>query len=316
MAYIPEGAPCAGRIRTVTFGTGEGAITLGGQNAMPLYGFDAPFANPPRAGIAVTDLPPENLPELTRFYEGCETMAQRAVRARERSGADFLCLCFPGADPGGANRSVEACTADAVAAAAAVDVPLAVVGCGNLQKDELLLTAIAEALKGRNLLLFAARSENYQRIAALARDFGHKIVAQTADDVNLAKQLNIMLKGVGVSYDSIVMNVGTAAVGYGYDYVASTYDRIRLAALEQSDEDLQMPIAAPIYADVWSVKEAVAEEADEPQWGSREERGICMETATAAADLTAGADAVILSHPASVQTVRRFIRELTEGGAD
>lgn len=119
-----------------------------------------------------------------------------------------------------------------------------------------------------------------------------------------------MLKGLSISPASIVMNIGTAAVGYGYEYVASTYDRVRLAALAQSDADLQMPIISPVSSDAWGVKEATASEADEPEWGDQEERGIDMEVATAAADLTGGADAVILRHPAAVATIKKFITEL------
>ena len=119
-----------------------------------------------------------------------------------------------------------------------------------------------------------------------------------------------MLKGLTVSPASIVMNVGTAAVGYGYEYVASTLDRVRLAALAQSDADLQMPIIAPVSPDTWGVKESTASEEDEPAWGNQEERGVGMEVATAAADLTGGADAVILRHPASVATIKKFITDL------
>ena len=119
-----------------------------------------------------------------------------------------------------------------------------------------------------------------------------------------------MLKGLTVKPESIVMNVGTAAVGYGFEYVASTLDRIRLAALDQSDADLQMPIMSPVSPDAWSVKEATASEEDEPAWGTQEERGIAMEVSTAAANLTGGADAVIMRHPAAVATIRKFISEL------
>jgi acetyl-CoA decarbonylase/synthase complex subunit delta len=136
------------------------------------------------------------------------------------------------------------------------------------------------------------------------------VCAETADDINLAKQLNIMLKGLSVSPRSIVMNIGTAAVGYGYEYVASTLDRIRAAALAQADEDLQMPIIAPVSTDAWSVKESVASEEDEPAWGDMEERAIGMEVSTAAANLTGGADAVIMRHPAAVAAIRKFIAEL------
>ena len=201
--------------------------------------------------------------------------------------------------------------ADAKAVADAVAMPIVIMGCKNIEKDGELFSKIAEALQGKNILVLSARSEDYKTVgASVALAYGQKVGAETADDINLAKQLNIMLKGLTVSPASIVMNVGTAAVGYGYEYVASTLDRVRLAALAQSDADLQMPIIAPVSPDTWGVKESTASEEDEPAWGSREERGVGMEVATAAADLTGGADAVILRHPASVATIKKFITDL------
>ena len=129
-------------------------------------------------------------------------------------------------------------------------------------------------------------------------------------DINLAKQLNIMLKGLGVAPESIVMNVGTAAVGYGYEYVASTLDRIKAAALQQGDAQLQMPIITPVSPDTWGVKEAIMPESEMPEWGSQEERGIEMEITTAAASLACGSDAVIMRHPAAVAAVSKMIDAL------
>ena len=180
-----------------------------------------------------------------------------------------------------------------------------------MEKDGELLPALAEALTGKNALFMSAKNENYKTVgAAVALANGQKLGAETADDINLAKQLNIMLKGLNVNPENVVMDIGTAAVGYGYEYAASTFDRIRLAALQQSDADLQMPILAAVCNDTWGVKESSATEEDEPAWGCREERAISMEVATAAADLTGGADAVVLRHPASVATIKKFITEL------
>ena len=180
-----------------------------------------------------------------------------------------------------------------------------------MEKDGELFSKIAEALQGKNILVMSARNEDYKTVgASVALASGQKVGAETADDINLAKQLNIMLKQLNVPAGSICMNIGTAAVGYGFEYVASTLDRIRDAALKQNDADLQMPIVAPVSIDTWGVKESTASEEDEPAWGSREERGICMEVSTAAANLTGGADAVIMRHPAAVATIKKFITEL------
>ena len=312
MAFTPKTAPFSGKINAVTLGTGDKAIVVGGQNVMPFYTFDAPIENAPKIGIEVSDLASQwEVASLKQFYAGCVTMADYAKKAESVEGADFICLNFVGADPNGADRSVADCVADAKAVAEVVTKPIVVMGCKNVEKDAELFSAVADALAGKNALFMSAKNENYKTVgASVALANGQQVGAETADDINLAKQLNIMLKGLNVPAESIVMNIGTAAVGYGYEYVASTLDRIRDAALKQADADLQMPILAPVSIDTWGVKESSASEEDVPEWGNREERGIHMEISTAAANLVGGADAVILRHPAAVAAVKKFINEL------
>ena len=312
MSFVPKTAPFSGKVNAVTLGTGDNAIVIGGQNVLPFYTFDAPIENAPKIGVEVSDLAASwDVPSLQEFYAGCVTMADYAKKAETIDGCDFICLNFVGADPNGANRSVADCVADAKAVAEVVSKPMVVMGCKNLEKDGELLAALAEALSGKNVLFMSAKNENYKTVgASVALANGQKLGAETADDINLAKQLNIMLKGLNVNPEAVVMDIGTAAVGYGYEYAASTFDRIRLAALAQGDADLQMPILAAVCNDTWGVKESTASEADEPAWGCREERAISMEVATAVADLTGGADAVVLRHPESVATVKKFINEL------
>ena len=312
MAFTPKTAPFSGKINAVTLGTGDKAIVVGGQNVMPFYSFDAPIENAPKVGIEVSDLASQwEVASLKEFYAGCTTMADYAQKAAAVEGADFICLNFVGADPNGANRSGADCVADAKAVAEVVNKPIVVMGCKNLEKDGELLSALAEALTGKNVLFMSAKNENYKTVgASVALANGQKLGAETADDINLAKQLNIMLKGLNVNPETVVMDIGTAAVGYGYEYAASTFDRIRLAALQQGDADLQMPILAAVCNDTWGVKESTATEEDEPAWGCREERAIGMEISTAAANLTGGADAVVLRHPASIATIKQFIAAL------
>ena len=312
MSFVPKTGAYRGAINAVTLGTGDKAIVIGGQNVLPFYTFDAAIENAPKIGIEVSDAAEQwDVAGLTELYAGCTTMAQRAAKAETVEGADFIALNFESADPNGANRPTADCVADAKAVAEVVTKPIVVMGCKHLEKDAELFGAIAEALSGKNVLFLSAKNENYKTVgASVALASGQKVGAETADDINLAKQLNIMLKGLNVQPESIVMNIGTAAVGYGFEYVASTLDRVRLAALAQSDADLQMPIIAPVSTDTWSVKESSASEEDEPAWGSREERGISMEVSTAAANLTGGADAVIMRHPAAIATIKQFITEL------
>ena len=312
MAFTPKTAPFSGKINAVTLGTGDKAIVIGGQNVMPFYTFDAPIENAPKIGVEISDLAGSwNAPALKEFYAGCSTMADYAKKAETMPGVDFLCLHFESADPNGANRSVAECVADAKAVAEAVSMPIVIMGCKNMEKDGELFSKISEALQCKNILVMSAKNEDYKTVGASAvLAYGQKVGAETADDINLAKQLNIMLKGLSIAPENIVMNIGTAAVGYGFEYVASTLDRVRLAALAQSDADLQMPIVAPVSPDSWSVKESTASEEDEPAWGCQEERAIEMEVSTAAANLTGGADAVIMRHPAAIATIKKFITEL------
>ena len=312
MSFEPKKQAYSARINAVTLGTGDKAIVIGGQNVLPFYSFDAPIENAPKVGVEVAHAAPTwTTPALAELYAGCTTLAEVAAKAATIPGVDFLALNFAAADPNGANRSTEECVADAVAVAAVTDLPLVILGCKNIEKDTELLSKIAEALQGKNALFMSAKNENYKTVgASVALASGQKLGAETADDINLAKQLNIMLKGLNVNPESVVMDIGTAAVGYGYEYAASTFDRIRLAGLAQGDIDLKMPILAVASVDAWGVKESTATEDDEPAWGCQEERAINMEVSTAAADLVGGADAIVLRHPAAIATIKKFITEL------
>jgi acetyl-CoA decarbonylase/synthase complex subunit delta len=299
-------------IKEVVIGTGETAITLGGENVLPLYSFDAPFKNPPRVGIEISDLGPDReLPGIAEFYAGAETTADQVKRACEKSGAAFVSLSLEGADPNGVDKSVEDCVALCREVAAVSTLPLVIQGSKNVEKDKPLFEKIAEALEGKNVLLLSAKEENHKAIAVAAvLAYKQNIGAESAVDINLAKQLNVLISQAGVITPSIVMNVGSAAAGYGFEYVASTMERIKAAALAQNDTALQYPIMTPVGPDAWSVKEAVVSEEDFPDWGPVEQRGIDMEVATAAAVLAAGSDAVILRHPVSVKTITGLIAEI------
>ena len=284
-------------IKEVTIGCGEKAVTLGGENVYPFYSFDGEITNAPKVAVEISDMGVPEVAGLKAYYEGCSTMA--------------VCLRLEGGDPNGANKSVDELIAVVKEVADAIDVPLAVEGCKNVEKDGELLPKVAEALQGKNALILSAREEDYKSVGAAAGlAYDQKVGAESAVDINLAKQLNVVTTQLGVKPESIVMNVGSAAVGYGYEYVVSTMDRIKAAALSQSDAMLQMPIITPVSSETWNVKESMASEEDMPEWGPVEERAISMEIMTAAADLACGSDAVILMHPQSVATISKMIKEL------
>ena len=313
MSFAPKKQAFNAKINAVTLGTGDKAIVLGGQNVLPFYTFDAPIENKPKVGAEITDagMAMCTTEGLKAFYAGCETGADMAKKAEAMPGATFIALNLEGADPNGENKSTEECVELAKAVAAATDMPLVVMGCKNVEKDAELLNKVSEALAGKNVLVLSAREENYKTIGAGAGlAYGQKVGAESAVDINLAKQLNTVMTQLGVNAQSIVMNAGSAAAGYGYEYVASTLDRIKAAALQQGDAQLQMPIITPVSTDAWGVKEATAAEADMPEWGNQEERAIEMEVCTASACLAGGSDAVILRHPAAVEAIAKMIDAL------
>lgn len=313
MAFEAKTQAFSSSIAKVTIGTGDKAVTIGGVNVLPFYSFDAAIENAPKIGVEITDAGLEAYPQpgLKEFYAGCDTPAQMAKRAESMPGVSFICLHLEGADPNGENKSVEECVEIAKSVSEATDLPLVIMGCKNVEKDAELFTKISEALQGKNILVLSAREENYKTVgASAALAYNQKVGAESAVDINLAKQLNVLMTQLGVAPSSIVMNVGSAAAGYGYEYVASTLDRVRAAALAQSDTQLQMPIMTPVSTETWGVKESMASEADVPEWGSAEERGIEMEITTASACLVGGSDAVIMRHPAAIKAISDMIAAL------
>ena len=299
-------------INAVEVGCGEKAIKIGGENVLPFYTFDAPIENSPKVGVMISDLGLEGEPAgVKAYYEGCTTMADIAKKAAAMPGADFVCLKLEGADPNGQDKSVEDCMAVVKEVVDAIDVPLVIAGCKNVAKDADLLTKASEVAQGKNAIILAAKEEDYKGIGAAAGlAYNQKVGAESAVDINLAKQLNVLISQLGVAPSNIVMNVGTATVGYGFEYVVSTMDRIKAAALSQDDKQLQMPIITPIADEAWNVKEAMASEEDMPEWGAQEARGMGMEVSTAASVLASGSNAVILKHPTSVATISKMIKEL------
>jgi acetyl-CoA decarbonylase/synthase complex subunit delta len=308
---VPQKFPAT--IKEVVIGVGDKAITLGGENVLPFYSFDEKIKNPPQVGVEVSDAGPNRtLPELGKFYEGANTIPEIAKKACTIPGAGFISLSLESADPNGANTSIEDCVKLCKEVSDAVTLPLVIQGSKNVEKDGDLFVKIAEALSGKNVLLMSAKEDNHKKIAVGAvQAYGQKISAESAVDINLAKQLNVLITQMGIKGESMVMNVGSAAAGYGFEYVVSTLDRIKLAALTQNDDKLQMPIITPVGEQTWSVGESFKSEADAPDgWGPQEQRGIAMEIATASAALAAGSNAVILRHPASVAAVSKLIAGL------
>ena len=312
MAFKQEPQVFPTSINAVTIGVGENAITLGGENFLPLYTFDAPITNRPKIGVAVSDMGYiKGIAGLEAFYDGAVTVPEMAKRAAAMPGADFLVLCLDSAHPNNGDKPIDECVALVKKVVEAVNIPIAIEGSKHIEKDSKLLEKVAEAAQGKNVLILSAHEENYKAVAtAAALAYEQNITAESAVDINLAKQLNVLINVLGIKPEKTVMNLGSAAGGYGFEYIASTIERVKLAALAQDDAMLKMPIITPVSAETWVVKESIANEEDYPEWGCKEERGINMEVSTAAACLAAGSNAVILCHPESVKTISVLIDAL------
>ena len=246
-------------ISAFTIGTGDKTVTLGGENVLPFYTFDAPIENAPKIGAEISDRGMDNnVPGIRDYYAGAKDFREMAARAAAIPGVDFVAFSLDAADPNGENRSVEECVEECKQVAEGTDLPLVILGCKSTEKNEALFDKVADALAGKNVLLMSAKEENYKTIAASAGlAYSQKIGAESAVDINLAKQLNVIISQMGVKPSSIAMNVGAAAAGYGFEYVVSTMERVKMAALAQNDNMLQMPIVTPVADEAWNVKESL-----------------------------------------------------------
>ena len=313
MAFKMSVQKYSGKISEVEIGSGESAIKIGGENILPFYNFDGDQANTQKIGVEMLDVYPENwTSEIKNLYEDVANDSVKwAKYIEEKIEPDFICLRLEGADPNGLDKTPEECAEVAKKVLENLSLPIVIAGCGNHEKDAKVFEKVAQAVDGYNCLFMSATEENYKGVGAAAgMAYGHKVGAESSVDINLAKQLNVLLTQLGVKQENIVMNVGCSAAGYGYEYVASTMDRIRLAALGQNDKTLQMPIITPVCFESWNVKESVASIEDEPAWGCPEARGISMEISTASSALAGGSNAVVLRHPKSVETIKTLISEL------
>jgi len=312
MAFKQDSQVFSTNINTVSIGVGEQQIVFGGENVLPLYTFDAKIEFRPKIGVAISDMGyHKGIPGIEKFYSGAETIVEMAVRASAMPGADFLVLSLDSAHPNNADTPVEECAALVKEVIEAVSIPVAVEGSKHIEKDSKLLEKVAEAAQGKNILILSAHEENYKAVATgTALAYGQNVTAESAVDINLAKQLNVLISVLGIKPDKTVMNLGSAAGGYGFEYIASTIERVKLAALAQDDAMLKMPIITPVSSETWAVKESIASQEDYPDWGSVEARGVNMEVSTAAACLAAGSNAVILCHPDSVKTISGLIDAL------
>jgi acetyl-CoA decarbonylase/synthase complex subunit delta len=185
-------------------------------------------------------------------------------------------------------------------------------GCVNDEKDALLLRRVAEVCEGKNIAVGPVVDKNYKQIGAMAIGYKQSVMASSPIDVNLAKQLNILLGNLGVPDDRVIVDPTTGGLGYGLEYTYSVIERDRMAALTQEDVKLQSPIVCNMAHEVWKTKETKLTTEENPKLGDAKKRSILMESVTAMTLLTAGADILIMRHPDAVALVKDMINELLQ----
>ena len=306
-----------GAVRAVTIGataaeggTRASTVTVGGEKVLPFLHFEAQINLSPVVAVEVRDKRPEDWSALLlEAWGDAVDDPARWAKAAEKAGADLIQLSLSPVDAQGKTITAASASATVKAVLAASGLPLMVFGPGQAELDNEVLVAVAEATKGERLVLGICEDKNYRTIVATAMANGHLVSARTPMDVNLAKQLNILISDMGMPLDRVLMDPTTGALGYGIEYGYSAMERLRLAAL-QGDSMTQLPILVTPGFEAWKTKEAKVNVGVPEAWGDWLERSINWETLTAITLLEAGADIVILRHPESVQRVKAAISEL------
>ncbi len=279
-------------------------LTIGGEKTLPFMHFEAPTPNRPLIAVEIKDRRPDDWsPVLLQVWGDAANDPGAWAQAAAEAGADLIVLALSLNDAAGKPTTPAAAVAAVKAVLTACPLPLAVFGPGQADADNDLLVAVAEAAKGERLLLGICEDKNYRTIVATAMANGHLVTARTPMDVNLAKQLNILITDMGMPLERVVMDPTTGAVGYGIEYGYSVMERLRLAAL-QGDRMTQLPMLVTPGFEAWKTKEAKVGVGVPDAWGDWAERGITWETLTAVSLLESGADIVVLRHPDSVKRVR------------
>ncbi len=307
----------AGGVKPITLGSGAKAVTVGGETSYPFYQFEGEMPNKPKVAMEVWDSTPEDWPAaaMEPFKDVISDPAAWAKKCVEKYGADLIVLQLKSIDPNGKNASKEEAAEVVKKVQAAVDVPLILWGCANPKKDEEVLKYVAEACQDKQLIMGPVEDKNHKGIGAAAMGYGHFIISSSPIDVNLAKQVNILLENLGMPLNRVIIDPTTGGLGYGMEYSFSVMERLRMAGLTQGDDKLQLPLINNLGNEVWKCKEAKQTLEDAPTLGDPEKRGILMEAVGAVTYLMAGSNILIMRHPESVRLVKAFIDLMADGGS-
>lgn len=302
-----------GAIKQISIGKGDSSITVGGDTCYPFYTFEGEMVNKPIIAMEIWDIEPLDWPEpaLAHFKDVANDPVAWAQKCVEKFGAEAIVLQLKSIDPNDMDASPESAAETVKKVRAAINVPLIVWGCAAPAKDEEVLKAVAEACQDENLVLGPVEEKNYKGIAAAAMGYNHSIIASSPIDVNLAKQVNILLENFGMPMDRVLVDPTTGGLGYGMEYSYSVMERLTMAAMAQGDEKLQYPMINNLGNEVWKCKEARQSAEEAPTLGDPERRGILMEAVGAVAYLMSGSNILVMRHPESIRLTKSFIDSLT-----
>ncbi|MFH1035136.1 MAG: acetyl-CoA decarbonylase/synthase complex subunit delta, partial [Pseudomonadota bacterium] len=312
MAFAMTKVSYSGKIMDVTLGQGDKALTVGGETSYPFHTFEGAMPKKPVLAMEVWDMTPDDWPAACSepFADVLGDPGAWAKKCVEEYGAEAIVLQLKSTDPNGLDGSPEKASEAVGKVLAAVKVPVIVWGSANPGKDAETLKKIAEDFQGKNLLLGPVAEDNHKAIGAAALAYKHSLIASSPIDVNLAKQLNILLGNLGVPLTNIVIDPTTGGLGYGMEYSYSVMERIRMAALVQDDDKLVLPLINNVGNEVWKCKEAKLSNEEAPELGDANMRGVLMETTAAISFLMAGSDILILRHPKTLQLVKGFMAKM------
>jgi acetyl-CoA decarbonylase/synthase complex subunit delta len=313
MAFEIPKTSYSGKIKGITLGKGDKAVAVGGETSYPFYLFEGEMPHLPRIAMEVWDCSPGEWPEaaLEPFVGVTDDPVAWAKKCTDDYGAEMIALQLISTDPNGLDRGADEAAEVVKKVADAIDVPLIVWGTANADKDTEVLRRVSEVCQDKSLIMGPVVEANHKRIGASALAYHHTVIASTPIDINLAKQLNILLGNLGVPDELLVIDPTVSSIGYGIEYCYSVMERMRMAGLTQQDEKLQFPIICNIAKEVWKAKEVKIPTEEDPKLGDVKKRGILMEAMSAMVLLLAGADVLIMRHPEAIKLVRDMITELT-----
>jgi len=306
----------SGNVKEVKLGSGKKAVSVGGGNSYPFHLFEGESKNRPKIAMEIWDMKPDDWAEaaLEPFKDVADDPVAWAKKCVDEYGAEMIVIQLKSTDPNGMDRSADEAAATVKKVVDSLDVPIIVWGVANVEKDAEVLKKVAEACEGKHIALGPVEEANHKQIGAAALGYKHTIISSSPIDVNLAKQVNILLQNLGVQND-LLIDPTTGGLGYGLEYSYSVIERIRMAGLIQEDEKLQYPIISNLGNEVWKSKEAKLSKEEGPNLGEPAKRGYLMEAVGAVSYLLAGADLLIMRHPESVKLIKNFIDLMINGGA-